>query len=98
MEAICRISMTLIETQLLLDMIGGDPLAKSGFESEEPDVDYRSDEEDEPIAIPATEAKSAAPARGDVVMQFSIFADTLEIWRFRCFISRAEALSPPQPL
>lgn len=34
------------DVQLLLDMIGGEPLAKSGFESEEPDPDYRSDEED----------------------------------------------------
>jgi hypothetical protein len=33
------------DVQLLLDMIGGEPLAKSGFESEEPDADYRSDEE-----------------------------------------------------
>ena len=32
--------------QLLLDMVGGEPLAKSGFESEEPDADYREDEED----------------------------------------------------
>jgi hypothetical protein len=34
------------DVQLLLDMIGGEPLTKSGFESEEPDADYRSDEED----------------------------------------------------
>ena len=32
--------------QLLLDMVGGEPLANSGFESEEPDADYRSDEGD----------------------------------------------------
>jgi hypothetical protein len=34
------------DVQLLLDKIGGEPLMKSGFESEEPDADYRSDEED----------------------------------------------------
>ena len=34
------------DIQLLLDMIGGEPLAGSGFESEEPDANYRSDEED----------------------------------------------------
>ena len=34
------------DVQLLLDMIGGEPLAKSGFETEEQDPDYRSDEED----------------------------------------------------
>lgn len=34
------------DVQLLLDMIGGESLANSGFESEEPDPDYRSDEED----------------------------------------------------
>jgi hypothetical protein len=32
--------------QLLLEMIGGEPLEKSGFESEEPEPDYRSEEED----------------------------------------------------
>ena len=34
------------DVQLLLDMIGGEPLAKSGFETEKPDPEYRSDEED----------------------------------------------------
>jgi hypothetical protein len=33
------------DVQLLLDMIGGEPLAKSGFEGEEPDPDFRADEE-----------------------------------------------------
>lgn len=33
------------DVPFLLDMIGGEPLAKSGFESEEPDANYRSDEE-----------------------------------------------------
>jgi len=32
--------------QLLLDMIGGEPLAGSAFEKEERDSDFRSDEED----------------------------------------------------
>ena len=34
------------EVQRLLDMIGGEPLAQSGFENEEPEPDFRSDEED----------------------------------------------------
>jgi hypothetical protein len=34
------------DVQLLLDMIGGEPLAKSGFESEEPELEFRSDEEE----------------------------------------------------
>jgi hypothetical protein len=32
--------------QLLLDMIGGEPLAESGFEQEDPEPDFRSDEEE----------------------------------------------------
>ena len=32
--------------QLRLDMIGGEPLAGSGFEKEEPESDFHSDEED----------------------------------------------------
>ena len=34
------------DVQRLLDMIGGEPLAQSGFENEEPEPDFRSDEED----------------------------------------------------
>lgn len=32
--------------QQLLDMIGGEPLAGSGFEEEDPEPDFRSDEEE----------------------------------------------------
>ena len=32
--------------QLLLDMIGGEPLAESGFETEQPEPEYRAEEED----------------------------------------------------
>ena len=32
--------------QALLDMIGGEPLAGSGFESEEPQPEYCSEEEE----------------------------------------------------
>jgi hypothetical protein len=32
--------------QQLLDMIGGEPLLGSGFEEEEPEPDFRSDEEE----------------------------------------------------
>jgi hypothetical protein len=32
--------------QLLLDMIGGEPLADSGFEGEQPEPEYRTGEED----------------------------------------------------
>ena len=32
--------------QALLDMIGGEPLAGSGFEGEEPQPEYGSDEEE----------------------------------------------------
>jgi hypothetical protein len=32
--------------QLLLDMIGGEPLAESGFETEEPEPEYRSEKEE----------------------------------------------------
>jgi hypothetical protein len=32
--------------QALLDMIGGEPLAGSGFESEEPQTEYGSEEEE----------------------------------------------------
>lgn len=32
--------------QALLDMIGGEPLAGSGFESEEPQLEFGSEEEE----------------------------------------------------
>ena len=32
--------------QALLDLIGGEPLASSGFETEQPQSEYSSDEED----------------------------------------------------
>ena len=32
--------------QLLLDMIGGEALADSGFETEQPEPEYRTEEED----------------------------------------------------
>jgi hypothetical protein len=32
--------------QLLLDMIGGEPLAGSGFEQEDPEPEFRSDAEE----------------------------------------------------
>jgi hypothetical protein len=32
--------------QLLLDMIGGEPLAESGFEQEDPEPDFCSNEEE----------------------------------------------------
>lgn len=32
--------------QQLLDMIGGEPLSGSGFEKEEPEPDFRADEEE----------------------------------------------------
>ncbi len=32
--------------QQLLDMIGGEPLAGSGFEQEEPEPDFRSEEKE----------------------------------------------------
>jgi hypothetical protein len=34
------------DVQLLLEMIGGEPLAKSGFETEKPDSEFQLDEED----------------------------------------------------
>jgi hypothetical protein len=34
------------KVEQLLDMIGGEPLADSGFEQEQPEPDFRSDEED----------------------------------------------------
>ena len=34
------------KAQQVLDMIDGEPLAGSGFEKEEPEPDFRSDEED----------------------------------------------------
>jgi hypothetical protein len=34
------------DVQLLLDVIGGEPLAESGFENEEPEAGYLSEEED----------------------------------------------------
>lgn len=34
------------DVQRLLVMIGGEPLAESGFENEEPEADFRFDEEE----------------------------------------------------